>query len=658
MKKIISIQLTLLLYITVWGQTVSLVEESKDMKQPQSAQITQNGIQAYPVSSGSRNSATRNISVLNKLINYNFIKIGESFYDLQTNASVGRRIHLLDNGAVSAVWTSSPNNTIGWPDRGTGYNYSTDRVDWQTPVSSRIESVVRTGWPSIGILADGSEFVMAHSSNDGGFVLAKNMGQGTNFSDGNGTRVLDDLTTSEERVPIWNRSAASGNNIYTISNYWASEDAGVPVVTKDGISSPTTYSKSSDGGATWDIEHILLPGYDNTKYDNGGGDSYAIDAKDNIVAICIGGVGNEVAVWKSTDYGDNFTRIIADSFAFTPFDGNQYIPFDEQTSDGKVPNNDGSVEVIIDNDGKVHAFWGLTYVGDNDTTVDGYSFWPGTAQIRHWKEGIDTSRLAGTTIDMDANNQIDITQETFASLDATGNLPSDRSFAARYGNTSVLTQPSASIGPDGTLYVTYSSAIETDISLFNANFRDVLVSYSTDGGLSWQGPQNITQMRQKEATFGCVAKQANDYLHLIFQVDNIPGTHLQNDGNTGLHPNEKVDIYYAAIPTSEITSNSIGQHTLGENRIQRDPQVFVVGQNSPNPFAYQTEVTIYLNESSSLELGVFDLTGKQLIKRNLGELPKGNHIVTIDGSQLNTGIYFYTLSAQGYRVTKKMNVVR
>ncbi|CAI8285009.1 MAG: Uncharacterised protein [Bacteroidetes bacterium MED-G17] len=658
MRLFLLIKLLFILCITAVGQTVKPPKLSLEANQAQKGEIIRTGVKSYLNSQNVASHTIQTTKVLNKLINYDFIKIGETFYDLQTNASVGRRIHLLDNGAVSAVWTTSPNNSSGWPERGTGYNYSTDRINWQSPVDTRIESVVRTGWPSIGKLADGSEFVMAHSSNDGGFVLAKNTGQGTTFTDGNGSRVLDDVTTSDERVPIWNRTASSGNNIYTISNYWASEDAGVPVVTINGISSPTTYSKSSDGGSTWDIQHVLLPGYDNTKYDNGGGDTYAIDAKDSIVAICIGGVGNEVAVWKSTNYGQNFTRIIADSFAYTPFDGNQYMPFDEQTAEGRVPTNDGSVDVLIDNDGKIHAFWGLSYVADNDTTEDGYSFWPGTSQLRHWKEGIDSSRLAGGSIDMDANDQLDITNETFASLDATGNLPTDASFAARYGNTSIVSQPSASVDANGTIYVTYSSAIETDISLFNANFRDVLVSYSTDGGLTWNGPQNVTQMRQKEATFGCVAKKADDFLHMIFQVDDIPGTNLQNNGNTGLHPNEKVEIYYAAIPTSEITTNAIGQHTLGSEQLKRASEIFVVNQNTPNPFAYQTDVTIYLSEASDISLKVFDLAGKQVMTNDLGFMNKGNHVITIDASQLNSGIYFYTLVSEGYQVTKKMNVVR
>ena len=43
-----------------------------------------------------------------KAVNYDYIDLGSTYYDLQTNSSPGRRILLHSDGTVSAVWTTSP----------------------------------------------------------------------------------------------------------------------------------------------------------------------------------------------------------------------------------------------------------------------------------------------------------------------------------------------------------------------------------------------------------------------------------------------------------------------------------------------------------------------------------------------------------------------
>ena len=71
--------------------------------------------------------------------------LGQSYYDLQSNSSVARRLYLDDDGSMSAVWIMSPDeNAAGnWPERGTGYNHY-DGSDWGSAPTVRIEAQ-RTG---------------------------------------------------------------------------------------------------------------------------------------------------------------------------------------------------------------------------------------------------------------------------------------------------------------------------------------------------------------------------------------------------------------------------------------------------------------------------------------------------------------------------------
>ena len=127
---------------------------------------------------------------------------------------------------------------------------------------------------------------------------------------------------------------------------------------------------------------------------------------------------------------------------------------------------------------------------------------------------------------------------------------------------------------------------ESKLHFLNSNFRDIMVSYSTDGGETWMGPQNLTQDGTQECNFPCAAKIANDYLHVMWQQDATPGTFLQNhSASAGSHPNELNTMKYAAIPVADIINNVIGNdvRTAGVNDV-KSAEVFVISQNQPNPF--------------------------------------------------------------------------
>lgn len=572
-----------------------------------------------------------------------FIKVGSTFYDLQTNASIAKRIFLHADGSVSVVWTTAPNGNTGYPDRGTGYNHNAGS-GFGSPVSTRVEDQ-RTGWPSIGILPNGKEYVIGHDATDGGFIMATNDSKGSsNWTTGNGF-----LKYANEQRPIWGRVANNGNNMHLISNFSDSSSPGDPrAITLNGVYAPMTYSRSTDGGQSWDKEHELLPGYDSTRMLSGGGDQYALDVRGDVVAIVTGGLGDDVTLWKSTDNGENFTKILADSFP--------YAPFSKQLATDTPFTNDGTVAVIIDNNDKVHVFWGLGRVLDNDTSDDQYSFFPATNGIGYWNEVTGTSQVIAGIVDENFNNTLDVQPGTWSAL-SNGSIPSGVNSVARTGNTSITTMPSAAIDAQGRLFVTYSAPRELDENVDLLNYRDVYLVYSTDGGQTWGNPQNISQAQQKEDAFPSIARNVNNFVHITWQQDDIPGTNLQNNStSSNNHAVVENDILYAAIPVSKIIGDSIGQGPGVGIFEPKSAEVFTVSQNYPNPFDNETSVIIYLTEPSALTLTVTDMTGREVRNWNLGEFVTGNHEIVIDGEGLSAGIYTYTISTGTHSAGNKMVV--
>ena len=578
-----------------------------------------------------------------------FIRLGETYYDLQSNAAMPHRLVKHPNGNISATWTTASSDAPGFPGRGAGYNmFNAETSEWSTPSAERVEASQRSGWPNVGVLTDGNVFVIGHDATSGGFYMTKSTTPGQRPSE------TVNILTQAPYKPIWSRTDNTGDTIHLICAYTDSAAPGEsrpPVI--NGVRGPMVYSRSLDGGTTWDKQHTVLPGYDSTRFTAGSADNYAIDVRGENVAIATSSALSGVVVWKSSDAGQTWRRYLADSFPYAPFTGKKFMIDTPFTSDG-------TVDVLLDNDGKVHAFWGLTRVFDEDTTDESYSFFPGYQGLVYWNENMASGEnmliAAGGSFDRDGDGANGITQANTAAL-SEGNVPAGLATVARLGNTSALRQPSAAIDANNRIFVTFSVPIEGDESFLSANFRDIGIVHSVDGGATWENTQNITQFYQKEDDFACVAREVDEFVHVMWQQDEIPGTNLQN--NSTLMANHEVvlnTIYYSAIPVEAIVTGEIG-HMYGINNEKIGTgDVFVVGQNFPNPFGESTNIAIYLSEPGDVTLEVRNTMGALVQRTNNKGLLRGNHLLEISASNLSNGVYTYTVIAGGRSETKSMMV--
>jgi hypothetical protein len=87
--------------------------------------------------------------------------------------------------------------------------------------------------------------------------------------------------------------------------------------------------------------------------------------------------------------------------------------------------------------------------------------------------------------------------------------------------------------------------------------------------------------------------------------------------------------------------------------------VYSLAQNYPNPFNPMTKIEFSLVSDSKVTLNIFDVLGQQVTSLINGNLNAGNHNINFGASGLNSGVYFYTIEANGidgtnFKSTKKM----
>ncbi|MBN3036721.1 MAG: hypothetical protein JW861_14140, partial [Bacteroidales bacterium] len=219
-------------------------------------------------------------------------EIGKSWYDLQTNTSLGNRIWLFPDGTVSAVWTMGFESTA-FPDRGTGYNYF-DGTAWGPQPTARIETE-KTGWPCIAAWGENGEINAAHTGAAQGLLFNKRATKGT------GAWEASYLVGPDASNPlVWPRIMTAGVNNSTIHLLVPSGNA----TTYGGMTPALLYSKSTDGTATWDPVNTILPGMGPDYYLSLSADEYTwAEPRNGVIAFQVVDAWHDWFVMKSTDDG-------------------------------------------------------------------------------------------------------------------------------------------------------------------------------------------------------------------------------------------------------------------------------------------------------------------------------------------------------------------
>ena len=88
------------------------------------------------------------------------------------------------------------------------------------------------------------------------------------------------------------------------------------------------------------------------------------------------------------------------------------------------------------------------------------------------------------------------------------------------------------------------------------------------------------------------------------------------------------------------------------------PLVFVLEQNSPNPFNPSTLISFALPKAGQARLEIYNATGQKVATLANGLQTAGKHSFVWDAKSFASGIYFYVLKAEGLVQTKKMVLLK
>lgn len=594
----------------------SMITVAQERKQPYRSEILNVTMQAT-----TQLTHSELLFVHNPVFNENFSHrnfdetiIGNTEYDLQTNAAVDHRIRLYPDGTIAAVWTRGTGN---FANRGTGYNFF-DGSSWGPLPTQRLETR-RTGWPSYAPLLDG-EVIVAHTDQDD-LILLRRPTRGT------GTWEEVSITQPSGTDLTWARMVTSGNNIHIIVNSRNEYQ---------GMKQALIYFFSNDGGDSW--QNYIIPGMTSTEMLYIGGDVYAwAEPKNGVLAFVVGDKWSDVFLMKSTDNGTTWTKTIIFQHP-NPSPMWQNPPVFADTT----YVCDGSVAVELDNDGNAHVVFGIQrvlYDPAQDPNNEGvFSYFPFTDGLAYWKEGMAQLTNLDPNILYNQGNLIGWIQDVDGSGFIMDNLTSIDQLAKYY--LSLSTMPQITIDTNNYIYVIFVSPNETCFS-GTQFYNHLWLRVSTDGGQTWGPFIELTGgalHEFDECVFGMMSKTSDDYLHIIYQLDDEPGLHVRGDQD----PVRNNDIVYLKVKKSDILST--------KPFVQPEPWLSV--DVFPNPSSDYITVKILSSRITDATITLSDMTGKAITSTSF-TLNKSRTFETFDVSKLSNGLYFITVQTPYDRITLK-----
>jgi len=186
---------------------------------------------------------------------------------------------------------------------------------------------------------------------------------------------------------------------------------------------------------------------------------------------------------------------------------------------------------------------------------------------------------------------------------------------------------------------------------------DIFMKKSTDLGETWTELENVTNTpgglfpdKHLEVGVHLASTGTDDDVSVFFQMpDFYTETYPPATGYEDFMNRVYVGIY---------SNDYAGEVTVGNDIENLGPTKFTLQQNYPNPFNPVTNIKYELDRPGEVLLELFDIRGSKIKTLVNEHRVSGSHQYTFDGSQMSSGVYFYSMTANGISKTRKLVLMK
>ena len=218
-----------------------------------------------------------------------------------------------------------------------------------------------------------------------------------------------------------------------------------------------------------------------------------------------------------------------------------------------------------------------------------------------------------------------------------------------------------------TLNINALGVLGTDI-FAGTNYGGAMYK-STNNGADWTEANNGIMhlvIRSIASQNGHIFASANDSYGCIYHSTNAGQSWIVKNQGFGSNVPTFTCLYianeyvYAGTYSNNIWKRSY-QDLIGIQNVSEEiPSSYSLSQNYPNPFNPTTKVKFSIVKSGNVKLIVYDVMGREVQTLVNERLQAGTYETVFDADRnvLNSGIFFCTLTTEGFSKTIKMTLIK
>lgn len=570
---------------------------------------------------------------------------GDTWYDFQTNGSLGKMIELDAEGGIHITWMDGYDDSLETGVRHQKYNYFNAEDNWTFEDGGPIDDYDRGGYGCIFLTTEDDPRIIAfcHGKIDGEWrgICAIDWALGV------GAFQSVPLPVFPEQIAYFPQGVMSPEGLIHVAMQRRDrnmicyalgvlDDDGIPVFGDNPENVGETHRtnlriaqspRSERAAIVWDASRVGVPQPEN--YPGGG---YALN-NDLMIA------------W--TDDGDewNFDD---------PFNITRNVPPDPEL-EGDAAYGDtlrpyASMDVIFDSDDYIHVifdargFW-ENPEGGEETPVEGITI--DASYLFHWSE--ETDIISPVADGWFTHREVDEDGEEIR-------------WPTAGGWQSNVCAPSMAFDDNGDLYCVFNYYPLDDYSQENYCNGEIAVTVSEDYGETWTVPTMITETTTHQAEVGesesekypTLASRIDDFLHISYELDTEPGSPI-SDHTERLEYPTLCQWMYHRVPVEDIQREEIWEdnlpdwHTvyvgIEEDAANEPPSEMQILSAYPNPFNSSMKVRFNVSNGNEVSLALYNLNGQRVRTLAQGKMTAGEHEIVLSGNDLSAGIYLLKLGS-------------
>ncbi len=432
------------------------------------------------------------------------VDIGDTWYDVQTTRSMQNRVFCFEDNTIGATWN------CGFMDYnyvGIGYNYYNGEA-WDAFAQQTITSGPAKN-PSYTKFMENGEVVVSEGANVLYFNYRLTKGEG----DWEEVIISGPPGYSKLYSPQIVTTGLYNEVIHLLT---LKKESGLQLPYQDNIGK-ILYSRSLDGGMTWDILHHEFD-FNNDYFGFSELSIVWAEPVGSTLAFVAGDYLTDIILMKSIDDGDNWQKTIIWEHPY-PF-----LELNVSVQDS-IWSNTGAQSVVMDMESNVHLAFALCNIISN-TQFDTVKFDKFADGIAYWRE--DMAPFYSSTESLHPD-----------SLSLTGNLIGWTPYTGIepfwwgcawycipwYYSLGIATMPTLNVTDQGKVILVYATIVD-GYNTGNIYSRHLLSRASLDGGNSWDEIYDLSSDLLHifdECVFPIFAQNMDNYWNIIYQYDIEPG---------------------------------------------------------------------------------------------------------------------------------------